>query len=50
MKFQACAPLCITMGEAILVFQTIYGLPKGRQLQFMSACQSMKMICSIILP
>lgn len=30
-------------------FQTIYGLPKERQFQSMSICQSMEMIHSITL-
>lgn len=36
------------MRDPVRVFQTICGLPKGRQLQ--STCQSMEMICSITLP
>lgn len=48
-KFQMCGPLCITMGDPILFFQTIYGLPKGRQLQSTSMCQSVEMIRSITL-
>lgn len=49
-KFQTWIPLCTTMGDPVLGFQTIYGLPKGRQLQSMSMCQSMEMICSVTLP
>lgn len=50
MKFQTWGPLCITVRDPVLVFQTIYGLPKVRQFQSTSTCQSVEMIHSITPP
>lgn len=48
-KFQMWGLPYTTVGNCVLVFQIIYGLPKGRQFQSMSMCQSVEMICSITL-